>query len=123
MSEKDIIDYIAKGKDRLSFDMITISILQKLKSSILEADKCILIHPSGNTLVHWLECCGFYDIEPAHCGGWFTGLLFDELPESKDKMNMEEIEAFLKPIIRVVTQMQASIDDDQSGHLNIRATK
>ena len=123
ISKSGFTKIVVKRGDRLTYDCITIDILNKLRPNIIDVNKCTLTHPSEKTMIEMLECSGFYDITFSHCGGSFTGRLFDYLPDSEKKMSMEEIYSFLKPIIKVVAEMPAPGGEYQSETLALRATK
>jgi hypothetical protein len=68
-----------------------------------------LTHPSGKTLVSWLDEIGFTRVEPTHSGAWFAGRLFEEIAQSERPNTIEAIDALLEPVIRTVVQMAAPL--------------
>ncbi len=64
-------------------------------------------HPSCATWLRWLAEAGFSAATPTHNGGWFAGRLFDELPESGRPRRVEEVDAMLSPLVKIVCEMPA----------------
>ncbi len=76
------------------------------------------------TLVHMFQSAGFYDVKAAYSGGWFAEEYFEQLPENKRPLNINDVDSILKPIIKVVTKMQAPLGDEEVNcNLHFRAVK
>lgn len=95
-----------------AFEDVTISVLQRLRPSIVETRTCTLTHPSGRTLAAWMREIGFREVQPTHSGAWFAGQLFDRLPVESRPMNLDGVDAMLHPLVKVVVQMAAPVGVD-----------
>ena len=112
MSGQEVTELFAKDGSSLSFEMITIPLLEKAHSAIIDARFCSLMHPSGQTLVSWLSDIGFREVIPSHSGAWFAGQLFDQLSEAHRPKDIEGVDAVLAPVVKIVVQMAAAIGID-----------
>ena len=108
----EIMNYFSRDGNSLSLDMLTIPLLEKLKSAITEARFCSLTHPSGRTFLLWLKDIGFRKVISTHSGAWFAGQLFDQFSEENRPKDMDTIDKLLKPLVKIVVQMKAPIGDD-----------
>ena len=96
----------------LAFEDVTVSVLQRLCPSIVEAQACVLTHPSGRTLAAWMCEIGFREVQPTHSGAWFAGQLFDRLPAENRPASLDGVDAVLRPLVEVVVQMAAPVEMD-----------
>jgi SAM-dependent methyltransferase len=95
-----------------AFADVTVSVLQRLRPSIVEARACTLTHPSGRTLAAWLLGIGFRDVQPTHSGACFAGQLFDRLPAESRPTGLGGVDVMLRPLVGVVVQMAAPVNTD-----------
>jgi len=109
MSREEIIKFFSENGDSLSFDLITIPLLEKVCSTITETRICSLTHPSGKTFVSWLKEIGFREVVPSHSGAWFAGQLFDQYSEEDRPRDIDAIDSILRPLVKIVVQMAAPI--------------
>jgi ubiquinone/menaquinone biosynthesis C-methylase UbiE len=112
LSSQEISNSFLKDASRISYEDVTVPILGNMRSYITESRVCTTIHPSGKTLVLWLREIGFGDIIPSHSGSMIAGQLFESLPEVNRPGTLGEVDDYLKPILRVVVNMQAPIEMD-----------
>lgn len=112
MSRREAINSLSKDGGSVSFDTISIPLLERVRSAVVDARVCSLAHPSGRTLVSWLRDVGFSEVQPSHSGGEFAGWLFDQIPEERRPKNIDSLDALLKPLVRIVVQMVAPLDLD-----------
>lgn len=103
---------VSKDKDSLTFEMITVPLMERIRSSVRDARICSLTHPSGKTLTSWLSEIGFSKVIPSHSGGRFAERLFELLPEERRPEGVEDIDAMLRPLVKIVVNMEAPIDTD-----------
>jgi hypothetical protein len=68
-----------------------------------------LSHPSGKTLVRWLEEIGFSRVLPTHSGIRFAGRLFDTIPGGDHPRDLGGLDKLLRPLINVVVDMAAPV--------------
>jgi SAM-dependent methyltransferase len=92
---------------RIAAADLTVSRLVFLRELITESSSYTLHHPSGETLVHWLSEIGFRAVRPTHDGIWFAGEVFDRLPMMARPATLDEVDAYLHPIVGTVVQMAA----------------
>jgi SAM-dependent methyltransferase len=95
-----------------AFDDVTVLVLERLRPSIVDARACTLTHPSGRTLVSWMQEIGFRDVQPTHSGAWFAGQLFDRLPAESRPTSLDGVDAMLRPLVEIVVQMATPVDTD-----------
>lgn len=112
MSGPALIDALAPGASELSFEAITISSLEKVRSSVTEAGVCTTVHPSGRTLLAWLHEIGFHELQPTHSGATFAGRLFAELQAAERPTDIGGIDALLRPLVRIIVGMSAPVQTD-----------
>ena len=107
---RSVEDY-TKGYGHIP-NSISIPLLEKARLSIIDARFCILIHPSGETFVSWLNDIGFREVIPSHSGAEFAGQLFDRLPEKHHPKDIKALDTMLQPLVRIVIQMAAPLSVD-----------
>lgn len=112
MSQQEVVEVFSKEGRSLSFDMITVPTLDRARSFLVDARVCLLNHPSGKTMVSWLNEIGFREIMPTHSGAEFAGALFEQLQEEKRPGNMNGVDAMLRPLVRIVVETPAPVSID-----------
>jgi ubiquinone/menaquinone biosynthesis C-methylase UbiE len=112
MSQQEVIKVFSKEGHSISFDMITIPSLERARSFIVDARVCLLTHPSGKTMVFWLNGIGFGEIIPTHSGAEFAGALFEQLEEESRPGDMSGVDAMLRPLVRIVVETPAPVGID-----------
>jgi len=112
MSRRELREVFTKDGTDLSFDMVRIPMLKRVRSSLLDAQTCRLSHPSGVTLASWLKKIGFKEVTPTHSGAEFAAKLFDHLPESRRPKVIDEVDDMLRPLVEIVIQMPAPLSVD-----------
>ena len=110
--KKIVWEDTATDTPSVSFSKLTIPLLERTRRSILDARVCTTVHPSGRTLASWLSEIGFKKIIPSHSGGWFAAQLFETLADRHRPQSLSDLDALLRPVVRVVTEMYAPIDMD-----------
>jgi SAM-dependent methyltransferase len=96
----------------LTFDRVMLPLLEQARPGIIDARVCTTQHPSGKTLAAWLAEIGFREVIPSHAGNVFAGRLFDVLTERNRPQTLTEIDALLKPLVKVVVTMRAPLELD-----------
>lgn len=108
MSMKELTD---KLNDNLSFSQITISLLEELKSKIVNAQALKTIHPSGKTYIKWFKGAGFRKVLSTYSGSIAASRLYDlykdELPNS-----LELVDEAIKNTVKVIVGLKAPIEID-----------
>jgi ubiquinone/menaquinone biosynthesis C-methylase UbiE len=112
MSQQEVIEYFSSGSGSFSFDMMTIPLLEKARSAVIDIRFCSLTHPSGRTFASWLKDVGFREVIPSHSGSEFAGQLFDQLPEKYRPKDIEALDTMLQPLVRIVVRMAAPLSVD-----------
>lgn len=108
----EVLKLLYNGTKEISFDSLSVPVLDKLKQYIIDVRKCVLNHPAGETFIQWMKEIGFSEIYPTHSGSWFAGQLFDVLPKKMRPESIDELDKNLKPIIKTVVRMHAPMDSD-----------
>lgn len=106
-SKQEVKNILAKDEKSIGFDMISIPLLNELKSVITESRICTLIHPSGETFVAWLNEIGFREVIPSHGGDLYAGQLFDQFSDEDRPKDIKTIDRILKPLVKIIVQMPA----------------
>ena len=95
------------------WENIPIAALESLRPWVVEARRCTLIHPCGQTFASWMRAIGFREVQATHSGIWFAGQVFVQLPEAERPQNLAEVDALLRPLVKIVVQMAAPPGDDR----------
>ncbi len=112
MESKELSTFIPIDVNRFSIDKITLPFLKKIKPLITNPRVCTLCHPSGKTLVSWLKEIGFREVIPTHGGGKIAGQLFDGFSDKNRPKKIDDVDAFIKPFVKIVVKMVAPISID-----------
>ena len=107
MSQHELAKVFSKEGRSISFDMITIPLLERARSFIVDATVCQLTHPSGKTMLSWLNDIGFSEMHPTHSGAEFAGALFEQLEQGSRPADMNGVDAMLQPLVRIVVETPA----------------
>lgn len=105
-----LVELLGCDRNLLPLNLVTTPLLNKLRPSITEARYCLLIHPSGKTIVSWMKEIGFQEAFTSHSGGWFAGQLFDQLSPEERPGDIDSIDAIIRPLVKVVVQMVAPLE-------------
>ncbi|MBT3232843.1 MAG: class I SAM-dependent methyltransferase [Calditrichaeota bacterium] len=106
-SEFEKIDNQTDKSDS-SFDL-NLAALKRLEGNLEECCFLDTKHPSCKTYTKWMEKIGFNSIRATYDGGGFAAKLFDNLPLSKRPQSIEEVDDLLRPLTRVVVEMDAPL--------------
>lgn len=98
--------------NNITFNQITISFLEEIKSMITDAQVCKTIHPSGKTLVYWLKEIGFKEILPTYSGKVAAAKLFNQYSDEDRPTDLESVDVVIKKIVKIVTKLEAPLDMD-----------
>jgi ubiquinone/menaquinone biosynthesis C-methylase UbiE len=112
MTKQELLRHFSQQESTLSFEEITVPLLEDARPAITDARVCHLNHPSGKTMVSWLEEIGFQAVIPSHSGADFAGRLFGQLSERDRPRDMNGVDALLRPLLRIVVDMAAPIEID-----------
>jgi ubiquinone/menaquinone biosynthesis C-methylase UbiE len=112
IAKEDLLEALSDDGQSLSFSMITVRRLESLASSLTNARSCTTTHPSGATLTSWLHEVGFSEVSPTHSGAVAAGMLFDTLPEADRPADMRGVDALVRPLAEIVSQLPAPLGTD-----------
>jgi hypothetical protein len=112
MNKQEFLERLSFDGDTLSFDMISVPLLEQMQSDIVDARICQLRHPSGETLASWLNETGFSEVLPTQSGAEFAVKLFARLPGEQRPRRMSEVDDILRRTIEMVVQMPAPLRND-----------
>ncbi len=111
-TEGKITELLSNDKQPLSFENISIELLEKIRPIIIDSKICSLAHPSGITLCSWLRKAGFQNVFSTHNGGDAAGKLYDLTPEDQRPKNVEAVDALVRPLAKIAVNMMAPIESD-----------
>ena len=106
VSLEEALSIFSVTSGSLSFDAITVTQLEKARPVIAEARVCRLSHPSGKTLVRWLEKIGFSRVLPTHTGIRLAGRLFEKIPGGDHPRDLGGLVKLFRPLVNVVVDMR-----------------
>jgi SAM-dependent methyltransferase len=112
MARPEVLSLFSRDGRTVTFDMITVPLLEKMKQSISDARVCILPHPSGRTFVSWLKEAGFSKVLPTHSGGLFAEALFDHMPREEHPKDISGVDNILRPLVKIAVGMPAPVTDN-----------
>ena len=107
LTPEKALEVINGGSQKLSFNDLTRSVLEKLRENILETRRLALTHPSGVTYLHWLKEIGFTEANTTHNGIWFAERLFDQIGVPERPTDMAGVDALLRPLVAIIVNMEA----------------
>ena len=108
----EAVELLSGGKGDLCYADLTVTRLRQVRDHIVEALTCTLTHPSGATLVSWLEGIGFREVHPCNGGGWYAWRLYERLPEERRPRDLASLDAYLSPLVAAFVQFAAPLDMD-----------
>jgi SAM-dependent methyltransferase len=112
LNKQEFMERFSIDGDALSFEMITASLLEQMRSDIVDARICRLRHPSGETLASWLNETGFSEVLPTHSGAEFAVKLFAQLPGELCPHSMGGVDDMLRRAVEIIVQMPAPLSID-----------
>jgi SAM-dependent methyltransferase len=112
MPAGELTEWLASADGTLSFDVVTAPALEQVRGSITDARVLTTLHPSGATLCEWLHEVGFGQVKPTHDGIAFAARCFDQLSEAERPADMPGVDALLRPLVKIVVEMDAPISGD-----------
>jgi len=112
LSAEALTAALAPGAEQISFGAIDVPGLESLRPALVDARLCTTIHPSGPTLSAWMRQVGFRQVHPTHSGALFAGWLFDRLAPDARPVDVDGVDALLRPSVAVVVELLAPIEMD-----------
>lgn len=112
MTKQELLTHFSQQESALSFERITVPLLEDARPAITHARVCYLNHPSGKTMVSWLKEVGFREVIPSHSGADFAGRLFEQLSDRGRPKDVQGVDALLRPVVRIVVDMAAPAETD-----------
>ena len=100
------------ANEGVSFNQITIPLLQELKSKITKAQVLKTVHPSAKTIISWLKEIGFKEVIPSHSGSTVAFKLFNQYDNSERPKDLHSIDEVIKNVVKVAVQLKAPIEID-----------
>jgi ubiquinone/menaquinone biosynthesis C-methylase UbiE len=101
----------------------TPSLLASLRPKIQEARSCRLVHPSALTFLRWMGELGFASARTTHNGLDFAGRLFDALPPASRPQTMPGVDGLLRPLVKIVVDLEAPPRSERRWDPMITAVK
>lgn len=103
---------ILSADGEVSFNRVSITFLEGIKSIITRTQVCKTIHPSAKTWISWLKKIGFKEILPTYSGGMAAAKLFDLYSDENRPSSLESVDEAIKRAVKIVTGLEAPIDLD-----------
>jgi SAM-dependent methyltransferase len=86
--------------------------LSSVKHLVSDSKFTVLRHASARTLVKWLASAGFSSFRSTHSGARAARTLFATTPVSGRPATLDELDALLAPVVRVVAELEAPLKMD-----------
>jgi SAM-dependent methyltransferase len=112
LSQHEATALLAQGEGDVSYETLSMAILEQARAHIVAALTCTLTHPSGKTLATWLQEIGFQEVHPSYSGGWFAWRLFNQLAADRRPQDLASLDAYLRPCVEAFVQFAAPLDVD-----------
>ena len=103
---------MAQGEQEVTYEGLSVAVLEQARPHIVSALTCTLTHPSGQTFAAWLREIGFQKVEPSYSGGWFAWRLFNQLAEERRPQDLASLDATLRPCVEAFVQFTAPLEAD-----------
>jgi ubiquinone/menaquinone biosynthesis C-methylase UbiE len=100
------------GRHELHYEAVTIPQMEALRSALADARMCETHHSSGRTIAAWLNEVGFAQVLPTHDGSSAAQKLFDALPAFTRPHDLAGVDACVRPLVQVVTQLSVPLEQD-----------
>jgi ubiquinone/menaquinone biosynthesis C-methylase UbiE len=107
LTRSEVESVLSGSGAKVSFGALTPEALSSLREHLADATTWTTKHPSCGTWLRWLKEARFSSALPTYDGGWFAGRLFDQQSEPKRLRDMEAVDELLRPLVKVVTGMEA----------------
>ncbi len=107
MPRREARRILAPDGGRPKYETLTPETLEALTPKVVETATWTTRHPSCCTWISWMRELGFTSAKPTYDGGTFARSLFDKLPESLIPREMDEVDQILRPLISVITELDA----------------
>lgn len=109
----DDIDALFRAHDaEFGYQALTEALLKELASHVTSGAVCDTIHPSGPTWMRMLREAGFSEVHATHSGRHFARSLFDRLPAAERPRTLAEVDAYLRPLVAQVIELEAPPEMD-----------
>ncbi|MCF8008468.1 MAG: class I SAM-dependent methyltransferase [Halanaerobiales bacterium] len=115
LRKEELLAKFDKDNDSISFNDITVELLENFKSKIVEIRKSKTVHPSGETFYNWLKEAGFKEVIPTYNGGLTANKLFDYYKKNKmlNEINdIDQVDQIVKPTVKITTELKASLEEN-----------
>lgn len=103
--------FAAHGVD-FGYGGLTPALLEQLAAQVTSAAVCDTIHPSGPTWMRLLGEAGFSEVHATHSGRRFARALFDRLPVEQRPRTVEDVDAYLRPLVAQIIELPAPPETD-----------
>jgi SAM-dependent methyltransferase len=103
--------FAARGTE-FGYQALTEQLLSELASHVTSGAVCDTIHPSGPTWMRLLTEAGFSSVRATHSGRRFARELFGRLPEAERPLTMADVDAYLRPLVAQVIELDAPGEGD-----------
>jgi len=118
LSADDVRALFARCGQKVELPRLTRKVLEELAPHVVEAVQFTTQHPTAGLWLDWMRKIGFREARTTFDGGWFARRLFDRLSSSEIPQTIDAVDAYLKPLVEVVINMDAplTVPDGQWDH-------
>ena len=107
LSRTDVTGLFARHGADPAYEALSEEVLEALWGHVTDAATWTTRHPSGSTLVRWLRDAGFTLVRPTRSGRKFAATLFESLAEAERPVEMEAVDARLRPGLEQAVRVEA----------------
>jgi ubiquinone/menaquinone biosynthesis C-methylase UbiE len=112
LSRQEATALLGQGEDEVTYEGLSMELLEQVRPHTVEALTCTLTHPSGETLAAWLKEIGFKEVTPSYSGGWFAWRLFNQIAEERRPQDLASLDATLRPCVEAFVGFPAPLEAD-----------
>ena len=109
LSRQETTALLAQGEQKVTYEGLSVAVLEQARPHLVSALTCTLTHPSGKTFAAWLREIGFQKVEPSYSGGRFAWRLFNQLAEERRPQDLASLDAYLRPCVEAFVQFAAPL--------------
>jgi SAM-dependent methyltransferase len=110
LSRAEVLAIAGDAGGRFEAEHLTAGVLERFQGCVIEARRCVLMHPSAATWVRWLGEVGFSTARPTHDGAAVAVQRFDRLEPHERPASLEALDTYLRPLVAEAVEDAAPLD-------------
>ncbi len=107
LSADEVLRVLEQPEPPIALAAIKERHMNALTPHVTVARRCELMHPTGTTLVKWLEDAGFSTVLPTQSGIEAARSLYERLPDEEMPGNLAELDRLLRPLVGKAVEIAA----------------